>query len=182
MFDRECSNALRNLSLPTTAADPGIALKEHIESSGCYWLFILDNCDQPRSEFDVPKYFPNSNTATVLITTRLDYFTSSGETVHVDKMELNEGLDLLFTQAGLSKEVTAAEDISKRAINIVEDLGRLALTIDICGSYIRYIGDSTLEKYIAQRGSGRWRTFRAALGNAPLHARSVDYPNSVLIT
>src|SRR5882672_7746937 len=60
------------------------------------WLLVFDNLDDPADLNDIRNFFPDSNYGSILITSRCSGSEELGDVIKVDKMEDNEGLQLLF--------------------------------------------------------------------------------------
>ena len=95
------------------------------------WLLFVDNADSP--ELDLRPYLPGSADGAILITTRnrecVDYAPDGA--VAVGGLEENEALNLLHTIA----EFRSPSNV--KSLEIVRELGMLALPITQAGVYIR---------------------------------------------
>ncbi|CAG7849810.1 SubName: Full=Related to kinesin light chain {ECO:0000313/EMBL:CCA74635.1} [Serendipita indica DSM 11827] len=95
------------------------------------WLLYIDNADSP--ELDLFPYLPRSIHGATLITTRnsgcVKY--APDDAVHVGGLEESEAVNLLHTIAN----ITPTSDVE--SLEIVRELGMLALAITQAGAYIR---------------------------------------------
>ncbi|CCA76778.1 hypothetical protein PIIN_10765, partial [Serendipita indica DSM 11827] len=95
------------------------------------WLLYVDNADSP--ELDLLPYLPRSIHGATLITTRnvgcVNYAPDGA--VHVGGLEESEAVNLLHTTAN----ITPTSDVE--SLEIVRELGMLALAITQAGAYIR---------------------------------------------
>ncbi|CAG7849813.1 SubName: Full=Related to kinesin light chain {ECO:0000313/EMBL:CCA76161.1} [Serendipita indica DSM 11827] len=95
------------------------------------WLLYVDNADSP--ELDLLPYLPHSIHGATLITTRnvgcVNYAPDGA--VHVGGLEESEAVNLLHTTAN----ITPTSDVE--SLEIVRELGMLALAITQAGAYIR---------------------------------------------
>ena len=111
------------------------------------WLLFIDNADSP--ELDLRPYFPRSTHGAILITTRnrecVDY--ASDGAIAVGGLEENEALSLLHAVA----DVAPASDA--KSLEIVRELGMLALPLTQAGAYIRKTRrlDTYLETFRSHR-------------------------------
>jgi len=88
------------------------------------WLLVFDNLDNPDDLSGIVSFFPASQCGCILITSRLSGSNELGQSIEMDHMEKEEGLQLL-----LHDELGAAEEILKL-------LGNLPLAIDQARAYI----------------------------------------------
>ncbi|CCA74840.1 related to kinesin light chain [Serendipita indica DSM 11827] len=95
------------------------------------WLLFFDNADLPY--LDLRPYLPFSAHGAVLITTRnrecINYAPDGA--VAVGPLEESEAVKLLHTTAGIAPHSDA------QSLEIVRELGMLALAITLAGAYIR---------------------------------------------
>ncbi|CCA73528.1 hypothetical protein PIIN_07481 [Serendipita indica DSM 11827] len=112
------------------------------------WLLFIDNADSP--ELDLRPYLPNSTHGAVLIATRngqcVNYAPDGA--VPVGDLEENEAMDLLHTTANVSPTSDT------ESLEIVRELGMLALSITQAGVYIRKTWriDTYLKTFRRHRG------------------------------
>src|SRR5882672_2016825 len=96
------------------------------------WLLVFDNLDNLSDLEDIRKFFPDSNSGSILITSRCSGSEELGDVIKVDKMEENEGLQLLFrTSRTDTEERATAQDILTR-------LDYLPLAIEQVRAYTSY--------------------------------------------
>jgi len=94
------------------------------------WLLVFDNLDNPEDLRDILRFFPASQCGSILITSRLSGSKELGQSIEFDRMEKEEGLQLLLQSSrGDTDEVDAAEEI-------LSLLGNLPLAIDQARAYI----------------------------------------------
>ena len=93
------------------------------------WLLVFDNLDNPEDLPDIPNFFPASHCGSILITGRLVGSKELGQPIEFDRMEKEEGVQLLRSSGGDTDEVDAAEEI-------LSLLGNLPLAIDQARAYI----------------------------------------------
>jgi hypothetical protein len=94
------------------------------------WLLVFDNLDNPEDLSGIARFFPASQYGSILITSRLAGSSELGQSIELDRMEKEEGLQLLLrSPGGDTDEVDAAEEI----LNL---LGNLPLAIDQARAYI----------------------------------------------
>ena len=121
-------------------ADPGDfkaslrLVRESLTTWTNHWLIVFDNFDDPTlfESRNIKEYFPHGMNGAILITTRHQDVRRLGQTISINEMSQDEGLDLLFRQVGCQKN----ESNSSIARDIVARLGYLALAIDQAGAYI----------------------------------------------
>ena len=94
------------------------------------WPLVFDNLDNPADLRDILRFFPASQCGSILITSRLSGSKELGKSIEFDRMEEEEGLQLLLQSSrGDTNEVDAAEEI-------LSLLGNLPLAIDQARAYI----------------------------------------------
>ncbi len=100
------------------------------------WMLVLDDVNESLS-IDITEYLPTTPTGClVLVSARsqhLEDFADAGS-LAVKSMSTKEAVDLLLQTAG--KSTHDEREISK-ARELVEDLGNIALAIDLAGAYIK---------------------------------------------
>ncbi|CCA76296.1 hypothetical protein PIIN_10291 [Serendipita indica DSM 11827] len=111
------------------------------------WLLFLDGADSPN--LDLHPYLPTSTSGTILITTRNSECTryAPGSAIYVGGLEENKAVGLLHTTAGISPATSA------NSLEIMRELGALALAIIQAGAYIRETGhlDTYLDTFQKHR-------------------------------
>ncbi|CCA75635.1 related to kinesin light chain, partial [Serendipita indica DSM 11827] len=124
----------------------------YLEGKEKGWLLFLDNADAP--DLDLTPYIPKSTHGAVMLTTRnnksVNYAPDGA--VPVGPLEEAEALSLLHKVA----EVTPASDA--KSLEIVRELGMLALAITQAGVYIR--ATRRLEDYLDIFRKSRRRLLR----------------------
>ena len=99
------------------------------------WLLVFDNLDNPEDLPGIASFFPASHFGSILITSRLSGSSELGQSIEVDRMEKEEGLQLLLhASRGDTDEADAAEEILRL-------LGNLPLAIDQARAYISKPGN-----------------------------------------
>jgi len=94
------------------------------------WLLVFDSLDNPQDLSGIGSFFPVSQCGCILITSRLSGSNELGQSIEMDYMEKEEGLQLLLhSSGGGTDELDAAEEILKL-------LGNLPLAIDQARAYI----------------------------------------------
>jgi len=94
------------------------------------WLMVFDNLDNPSDLQGIPNFFPDGGIGSILITSRYVGSQELGRSIELDRMEKEEGLQLLLPSSGTDREeLLAAEQILKQ-------LGYLPLAIDQARAYI----------------------------------------------
>jgi len=94
------------------------------------WLLVFDNLDNPEDLPDIHNVFPASHRGSILITSRHARSKELGQSIELDRMEKDEGLQLLLRSSVVdSDELDAAEQI-------LSLLGNLPLAIDQARAYI----------------------------------------------
>ncbi|CAG7850854.1 SubName: Full=Related to tetratricopeptide repeat domain protein-Neosartorya fischeri {ECO:0000313/EMBL:CCA73065.1} [Serendipita indica DSM 11827] len=103
----------------------------HLDRNEKGWLLFLDNADSP--DLNLAPYLPSSLDGAIIITTRNQEcvgYAPDGA-VPVGDLEESEAVNLLHTLAHV------APIPSTKSLEIVKELGMLALTITQAGTYIR---------------------------------------------
>lgn len=113
------------------------------------WLLFIDNADSPI--LNLNPYLPSSPHGAVLITTRNKECTEYDPdgAIHVDGLEENEAVNLLHKVANISPTST------NKSLEIVKELGMLALAITQAGAYLLRTHrplDTYLETFREHRG------------------------------
>lgn len=117
-------------------------VKEWLENTSCNWLVVIDNADSLTWIGDI---MPKGRTGSLILTSR-DRTVNRvvGHTIHVDKMDTEEALELLLRSANISSicgQQHIADAVQQKnqqdpAFLIVDRLGYMALAIDHAGAYI----------------------------------------------
>ncbi|KAG6875498.1 hypothetical protein C0992_003580 [Termitomyces sp. T32_za158] len=106
------------------------------------WLMIFDNADDPN--IDLHKFFPDCSHGNILITSRNErsmmYATKSHQ--KIAEMTLEDSLAVFY------KASHRAKDEQEAAIELVKELGFLALAIVQAGSYLLYNPHITVKQYL----------------------------------
>ena len=138
----------------------------------------IDNAGEP-SYVNLNNFIPQCTSVNVIVTTRLFAAQGFGSfSVEVHEMEEDEALTLLFNSSGLvRKQMTSAQVGEAR--RIVNELGRLALAINLAGSYISNTPriSMDLSQYLLEYHDRR----KILLGQKSSHLRD-EYAESVLST
>jgi len=94
------------------------------------WLLVFDNLDNPEEFPDILGFIPAGHHGSILITSRHSGSKELGQSIELDHMEKEEGLQLLLhCSGGHTDELDAAEEILLL-------LGNLPLAIDQARAYI----------------------------------------------
>ena len=111
--------------------DAAVALvKDVLSSWNDRWLLVFDNLDNPKDLRGIVNFFPVNRHGCILITSRYAGSKELGQTIELDHMEKDEGLQLLLrSSGGHTDELEAAEEI-------LSLLGNLPLAIDQARAYI----------------------------------------------
>ncbi|KAK3326026.1 P-loop containing nucleoside triphosphate hydrolase protein [Apodospora peruviana] len=113
------------------------------------WLVIVDNADDV--SWGIQKIMPKGNRGSVIVTSRdnksVRLVPGTCELVHVNVMSPVEGVALLLKHLQLKTEL-ASEEIRSNCDKIAQQLGYLALAIDLAGAYIA--NDSTPKHALSQ--------------------------------
>ena len=94
------------------------------------WLLVFDNLDNPEVLSRIVSFFPASQFGCILITSRLTGSSELGQSIELDRMEKEEGIQLLLHSSGGD---TDDDDAAEETLNI---LGNLPLAIDQARAYI----------------------------------------------
>lgn len=117
-------------------------VKEWLEDALCKWLIIIDNADSLAWIHDI---MPRGRMGSVIVTSRdRMVYRFVNHAIHVDKMNTEEALALLFRSANIpvsSRQKHGADLIQQKsrkhqALLVVDELGYLALAINLAGAYI----------------------------------------------
>ncbi|KAL3420952.1 Kinesin light chain 5 [Phlyctema vagabunda] len=139
--------------------------KEWIENEEMPWLVILDNCDDP--ETDYSKYFPTGNRGALLMTTRVpdckEYATVGSR--RFQKLGKAESISLLLRACHNSED--SVQYTEKDAEPVVAELDEHALTLTQAGAYIRK-RLCKMDEYCALLASQR----KSLLGYRPKQSQS----------
>ncbi|KJZ70348.1 hypothetical protein HIM_10277 [Hirsutella minnesotensis 3608] len=118
------------------------------------WLVIIDNADD--FSWGIMNVIPKGERGSVIITSQDDQsrklIPAGCEEIQVDVMSRPEAATLLLHHLGLDIDV-APENIRRGSEEVVQELGNLALAIDLAGAYLAgaYIGnDPTPEQALMQ--------------------------------
>ena len=111
--------------------DAAVALVNDVLSSWSdRWLLVFDNLDNPSDLHGILNFFPSSHRGCMLITSHFAGSKELGQSIELDRMEKEEGLQLLLRSSGVdADELAAAEEI-------LGLLGNLPLAIDQARAYI----------------------------------------------
>jgi hypothetical protein len=106
-------------------------IKAPLESWTEPWLMVFDGYDHP-AMFPLSNFIPTSKFGHIIVTTRSSGLTISDHIVIVPGVTAAQGLDILISRSGLSREIVD-EELGKQ---IVERLGYLPLAIAQAGAYL----------------------------------------------
>src|SRR5581483_3618101 len=140
------------------------------------WLLILDNIDHPALIDDL---LPIRGNGHIILTTRAQAIGAIAQSVEIEKMDGNEGIELLLRRAKILQSGGSLNQIPQEIITqtreVVTIVDGLPLALDQAGAYIEETGCSVadyLERYqqkavalLNRRGEG-----------------SIDHPASVVAT
>ena len=119
-------------------------VKQWLEDSPCKWLVVIDNADNLEWVHDI---MPRSIMGSVIVTSRdRMVYRLVNHAIHVDKMNTDEALSLLLRSANIpsgtsqehGSEMVQQKSRKHQALLIVNELGYLALAIDLAGAYISH--------------------------------------------
>ena len=74
-------------------------VKETLEGWQRSWLMVFDNYDQPSAFKDIPTYFPQGESGTILFTSRQANSECLRDTIGITQMTEDESLELLVHQS-----------------------------------------------------------------------------------
>ncbi len=107
------------------------------------WLLILNNAEDIAT---ICSYIPPDIQGHILLTTRTQATGMWSQRVHLEGMQLNEGIMFLLRRAKLVEQSISINDVSEKllasATNIVEMMDGLPLALDQVGAYIEETGCS----------------------------------------
>lgn len=127
-FENVASKFAPGVKFPTRESARAYVLKA-FKSFKDPLLLIFDTFDKP-DEFAIKEFFPLD--AKIIITSRRNDLMRLGSSVEVGELTDDEGVELLFHQAGLEK----TRENREHARVITQELGGLALAIDQAATYI----------------------------------------------
>ncbi|KAL8796491.1 MAG: hypothetical protein Q9195_001165 [Heterodermia aff. obscurata] len=122
------------------------------------WLLVFDNVDSQMNDlnddmlqeslgygyesFDASPYLPSTSQGTLLITSRLSYLARQfgGIPINIDRMSIEEGLELLSKLSGQSTKAKCAQDL-------VEKLGAYPLALSQAGRFM-YETSTSCENFL----------------------------------
>ncbi|CCA76780.1 hypothetical protein PIIN_10767 [Serendipita indica DSM 11827] len=124
----------------------------YLEGVARGWLLFFDNADSPKLDLD--PYIPNSPNGATLITTRNRECTEYAPdgAIHIGGLAESEAVDLLHKVANITPTSNEA------SLEIVRELGALALAITQAGAYI--FKTRQLSSYLATLRDHRDRLMR----------------------
>ena len=93
------------------------------------WLLVFDNLDNPLEFRDIAMFFPESHLGFILVTSRFSGAKELGRVIELDRMEKDEGLQLLLRGSPADTELAAAEELLIK-------LEYLPLAVDQARAYI----------------------------------------------
>jgi len=105
-------------------------VKEVLSSWSERWLLVFDNLDNPEDLRGIVNFFPGNRHGCILITSRYAGSKELGQSILLDHMKEDEGLQLLLHSSGGD---TAEPDAAKEILSL---LGDLPLAIDQARAYI----------------------------------------------
>ncbi|PQE18241.1 Tetratricopeptide-like helical domain protein [Rutstroemia sp. NJR-2017a BBW] len=107
------------------------------------WLMIYDNLDNPKtsgnpdnSAVDIHQFLPRSDHGSIIITTRSAQ-VRHGIRIHVQKLDVREGLEIVSNMSG-RKGIEKDPD----AIALVKELDGLPLALSTAGVYLEHVTTS----------------------------------------
>ena len=137
-------------------SDAVLRVKSWFSNKRHRWLLVFDGVDslddpQDQDYVNLLEFIPMSSKVDVIITSRSktadDLSTLRG--VHVEEMEPGQALELFYKSSGLNvRSAKMTEDVE----SIVNELGRLALAVNLAGTYVRETPElqSDLSKYLKE--------------------------------
>ena len=134
------------------------------------WLLILDNADDLAM---ASAFLPVGQTGHILLTTRAQAAGSIANSIAVESMDKEEGIQLLLKRAKVPLPDTPIDqEAQSQARAIVDVLGGLPLAIDQAGAYIEESGCS-LAQYLAFYRTRRRELLQRRSGLPAEHPESV---------
>jgi tetratricopeptide (TPR) repeat protein len=130
---RAFETIVRRLFPERVINDPQVAValvKDALSSWSDRWLMVFDNLDNPADFQGILNFFPDSRLGSILITSRYVGSRELGRSIDLDRMEKNEGLQLLLSSLQPDREELLAAE------QILTQLGYLPLAIDQARAYI----------------------------------------------
>jgi tetratricopeptide (TPR) repeat protein len=137
------------------------------------WLLILDNVDTPAAMAEAERLLRNLAGGHVVITSRLANFPAHVEPLELDVLTADDAVNFLLERTNGRRRSTA--DDAARAREVAEELGHLALALEVGAAYVAK-RRLTFGQYLRQ-----WRSNRdEVLGW--WDATVTGYPSSVAAT
>ena len=134
------------------------------------WLLILDNADDLAM---ASEFLPVGQTGHILLTTRAQAAGTIANSIVVESMDKQEGVQLLLKRAKvLSLDTPVDQEAQSQARAIVDMLGGLPLAIDQAGAYIEESGCS-LAQYLTFYRTRRKELLRRRSGLPAEHPEPV---------
>src|SRR6266702_5129357 len=141
-----------------------------------HWLLMLDNVDNLEMIVD---FLPIQSTGDVLLTTRLQALGTVAQSVEVEKMGLDDGMEVLLRRTNVIAPGAPLDHATKerqaQAAEIVVALDGLPLALDQAGAYIEETRCG-LSQYLNLYGTRR-KELLLRRGRFP-----IDHPDSVAAT
>ncbi len=128
-------------------------IKRWMEECQQHWLLIFDNADDISL---IQEYLPQRGNGNLLLTTRANAVSSLATALEVEKMGVMEGTYFLLHRV---QRLSATDEESNEAANVVIALDGFPLALDQAGAYIEETGCSFgdyLQIYQAHRKSKKW--------------------------
>lgn len=140
-------NDLLKLARAWQKKEDSLEVISWLSTTSSTWVLVLDNISNASAP-KVNNYLPATPKDCLIIMTSLSNSLqnlATAGTLEIAQMTQDEAIDLLFTAAGKKLE-DCSESVRIEATSLVEkDLGRVALAIDLAGSYIKKQGLSIAE-------------------------------------
>jgi hypothetical protein len=157
-------------------ADHVSAVKNWLLRQNGRWLLVFDNADDLNIIDSLHRYFATPPQGNIIVTSRRDEADRLSEiVVRVGGLSPESASALLLHRADIKN---ASEPQQNLALQVVGELGCLALAVDLAGSYVRkFHGD--LKSYLKEYKKAKEQVLRKAIGSDRRNASGSSYPWSV---
>jgi hypothetical protein len=139
------------------------------------WLMVFDNADEKSMLDQLPRFFPATSSGHILITSRREEAYQLGTLVYVRGLSPTSAIQLFLHHVGSTEP---SEEELKTSQKIVENMGYLALAIDLAGGFIRTRLGRDMKQYMELYTTAKDKVLERSL-KANLNASGSGYPFSV---
>lgn len=139
------------------------------------WLMVFDNADEDSMLDQLPRFFPATSSGHILITSRREEAYQLGTSVYVRGLGPASAIQLFLHHVGSTEP---SEEELKTSQKIVENMGHLALAIDLAGGFIRTRLGRDMKQYMELYTTSKDKVLERSL-RANLNASRSGYPFSV---